>query len=175
MQVLSRNEGGNPSKIFVVNNSLINVSMTPGGGGVSSSPVTIGRAGEEPVVNYSGIVISGNEMTLPGGAAIFAESVANLTIRENTFKSPCEISAELSKQGSKSTTQQAVFISRAVGARVEGNAMVDETASCKKDPVTQAALLGLGQLTSSVSLDGKPLPPTAAVSRQAKEIFSRGP
>ena len=165
VQVLSRNEGGNPSQILVANNSLLNVSMTPGGGGVSSSPVTIGRAGEEPVVNYSGIVISGNTMTLPGGAAVFAESATNLTIRDNTFKSPCEISADLSKQASKSTTQQAVFISRVVGANVESNVMVDETASCTKDPVTQTAILGLGQLTSSVTLDGKILPPTAVVSR----------
>jgi hypothetical protein len=134
--------------------------MTPGGGGVSSSPVTIGRHGEEPVVNYSGIIISGNNIVLPGGAAIFAESVANLTVRENTFKSPCEISAELSNQGSKSTTQQAVYISRAVGALVERNVMVDETASCKKDPVTQAPILGLGPLTRSVTLDGKTLSPT---------------
>ena len=160
MQVLSRNEGGNPSQIFVINNSLINVSMTPGGGGVSSSPVTIGRAGERPVVNYSDIVISGNMVSLPGGAAIFAESVANLSIQENVFKSPCEISARFPKQGSSITTQQAVYISRAVGARVEGNVLEDETASCTKDAVTQTAKLGLGPLTSSINLDGKTLPPT---------------
>ena len=171
--MLSRNEGGNPSQIIIANNSLINVSMTPGGGGVSSSPVTIGRAGEAPVVTYSDIIVSGNTVSLPGGAAIFAESVSNLTVRKNVFKSPCEISAGLPKQGSESTTQQAVYLSHTDGARVDSNVLVDESASCKEDPVTRAAMLGLGPLTRSVTLDGKALPPTpVSLERRSTSVAS---
>lgn len=134
--------------------------MTPGGRGVSSSPVTIGRAGEAPVISYSDILVSGNTMSLPGGAAVFAESVSNLTVLTNIFKSPCEISAKLPQQGSERATQQAVYVSRAAGARIEGNVLVDETASCEEDPVTHATMLGLGPLTSSITFDDKKLPPT---------------
>ena len=157
--VLSLNEGGDPSGILIANNTLINVSLSPGGGGVSSSPITIGRLGESPVVDYSDIVISGNTMSLAGGAAVFAESVANLTIADNDFTSPCVISADVDPDGG-ATARQAVFLSHAVGVRVNNNTLVDASGSCKQDPATRSALLGLGKGTSGVVLDGVALPPT---------------
>ena len=157
--VRSRNEGGNPSGIVVANNTLLNMSMSPGGGGVSSSPVTIGRLGETPVVNYSGIVISGNKMSLAGGAAIFAEHVLNLTVDSNRIISPCKISADVDPEAG-TTARQAVYLSHAVDASVQHNQLVDKSESCKDDPVTHTAMLGLGKVTSAVTLDGRALPPT---------------
>ena len=157
--VLSRNEGGHPRGIIVANNTFSNVSLTPGGGGVSSSPVTIGRLGESPVVNYSDIFIFGNSMTLAGGAAIFAESVTNLTVESNTLASPCVVSADVDPEVG-ATARQAVYLSHAVGATVRHNLLVDESKSCTGDPVTHSSVLGLGRSTSAVTLDGRAIPPT---------------
>ena len=157
--VLSQHEGGDPSGIVVANNTLINVSMSPGGGGESSSPVTIGRLGERPVLTYTGIVISGNSMTLAGGASIFAESVANLTVRDNTFTAPCVITADVDPH-SGTTARQAVFVSHATGVTVDGNTLVDLSRSCRQDPISHTGMLGLGKGTSNVVLDSQPLPPT---------------
>ena len=68
--VMSRNEGGQPRGIIVANNTFSNVSLTPGGGGVSSSPVTIGRLGESPVVNYSDIFPFATVQHTPEGTSI---------------------------------------------------------------------------------------------------------
>ena len=157
--VRSRNEGGDPSGILIANNTLINVSMSPGGGGVSSSPVTIGRLGESPVIKYSDIVISGNTMSLAGGAAVFAESVTNLTVADNDFNSPCVVSADVDPYGG-ATARQAVFLSHGVGVLVNNNTLVDASGSCKRDPTTHSGLLGLGKGTSAVVLDGVALKPT---------------
>jgi hypothetical protein len=158
-QVLSRNEGGNPRGIIVANNTLVNVSLTPGGGGCSSSPVTVGRLGEHPVVNYSDIEISGNKITLAGGAAIFVESGTNLTIRDNTLASPCVVSADVDPEAG-STARQAVFLSHVHGATLQRNVVVDATSSCKLDAISRSVALGLGRDTSAVVLDGKALRPT---------------
>lgn len=157
--VLSRNEGGNPSGIVVANNTLLNVSLTPGGGGVSSSPVTIGRLGEEPVVNYSDIVIFGNSVNLAGGAAIFAESATNLTIDSNMLTSPCVVSADVDPEAG-ATARQAVYLSHTVGATVQHNVLVDESKSCTDDQVTHSATLGVGKATRAVTFNGRALPPT---------------
>ena len=157
--VLSQNEGGDPSGIVIANNTLINVSMSPGGGSTSSSPVTIGRLGERPVLTYTGIVISGNSMSLAGGAIIFAESVANLTVRDNTFTAPCVITADVDPNAG-ATARQAVFVSHATGVTVDDNTLVDLSRSCRQDPISHTGMLGLGKGTSSVVLDSQPLPPT---------------
>jgi hypothetical protein len=44
--VRSMNEGGVPNNITIANNTMVNVSMVPGGGGVSSSPITIGQCAD---------------------------------------------------------------------------------------------------------------------------------
>jgi hypothetical protein len=110
-------------------------------------------------MNYSNIEISGNEIILAGGAALFAESANNLTIRDNTLTSPCVVSADVDPEVG-ATARHAIFLSDVHGANLQRNTLVDETGSCKQDTISRSSTLGLGRDTSSVTLDGKALKPT---------------
>ena len=127
------------------------------------------------MLNYSDIILDGNKMVLSGGAAVFAESASNLTVKGNVFTSPCVISAEVDpgKGGAGATTQQSIFLSHTHGATVSENAVV-ASGSCKQDPRSKSEVLGLGAGTSGILFDGHTLPPSLKTEDGSAQRKMRG-
>ena len=150
-------EGGVPRDITITGNVFTDVNPLPHGAAITVYSHGFAR---DSAPTLSNIVITGNTFVRPGEAAIALSRVTHGEISSNRFERVVEQTALA--RPAQPRHPQAIRLSRCADFRVQGNTLLDPSASTASDAVTGSKVLGLDEHSRDITLDGrllKPAPP----------------